>query len=82
MVNRIVDEKLIFSEYEAKIVALRSEKQKEIDDRVAEMKESNEEEEEIENTKKTMLEELETEIAENHKWEEYFGEKCAAFKDR
>jgi len=46
------------------------------------MKDSNEEEEEIENTKKTMIEELETDIAENHKWEEYFGEKCAAFKDR
>lgn len=49
---------------------MRSEKQKEINERVAEMRENNEDEEEIENAKKSGLEELETEIAENHKWED------------
>lgn len=34
------------------------------------MKENGDDEEEIENTKKSGLEELETEIAENHKWED------------
>jgi 23S rRNA-/tRNA-specific pseudouridylate synthase len=70
MVNRIVDEKEILKDYEAKIADMRAEKQKEINERVAEMKENNEEEEEIENVKKSGLEELETEIAENNKWED------------
>ena len=70
MVNRIVDEKEIYADQEAKIADLRSEKMKEINERVAEMKENNEDEEEIENAKKSGLEELETEIAENHKWED------------
>lgn len=34
------------------------------------MRENNEEEEEIENAKKSGLEELENEIAENHKWDD------------
>jgi len=34
------------------------------------MRENNEEEEEIENTKKQSIEDLETEIAENHKWDD------------
>lgn len=46
------------------------------------MRENNEEEEEIENTKKQGIEDLENEIAENHKWEDQFQEKCAAFKER
>jgi primosomal protein N'' len=70
MVNRIVDEKEILKDYEAKIADMRAEKQKEINERVAEMKENNEAEEEIENVKKSGLEELETEIAENNKWED------------
>lgn len=70
MVNRIVDEKEILKDQDAKIADLRTEKQKEIDERVAEMRENNEEEEEIENTKKQGIEDLETEIAENHKWDD------------
>lgn len=70
MVNRIVDEKEILKDQDAKIADLRAEKQKEIDERVAEMRENNEEEEEIENTKKQGIEDLETEIAENHKWDD------------
>lgn len=34
------------------------------------MRENNDEEEEIENTKKQGIEDLETEIAENHKWDD------------
>jgi len=70
MVNRIVDEKEILKDYEAKIADMRAEKQKEINERVAEMKENNEEEEEIENVKNQVWKELETEIAENNKWED------------
>lgn len=70
MVNRIVDEKEILKDQDAKIADLRAEKQKEIDERVAEMRENNEEEEEIENTKKQGIEDLETEISENHKWDD------------
>jgi len=34
------------------------------------MRENNEDEEEIENTKKQGIEDLENEIAENHKWDD------------
>lgn len=70
MFNRIVEEKEILKDQDAKIADLRAEKQKEIDERIAEMRENNEEEEEIENTKKQGIEDLETEIAENHKWDD------------
>jgi len=66
MVNRIVDENLIKENYNAQLKIKRADKQKEIDEALAEMKD-NEEEEEIEKERQAMWAKFEEDIEEEFK---------------